>query len=89
LKKLQQRAAVTLDSTDAIAAKHCVNDMILMYDRSQVNQRMIYGFLKFLSQMANKNEFVTSHTLLNDEELFDAIKSKTFALVTHRDITSC
>ncbi len=87
LKKLQQRAGITLDSTDNIILKYAAYDIILIFYNRLPSQSLIYKFLKFLHQNPRKETYVTSHTLLNEEEMFGAIKSKTFALVTHRDIS--
>lgn len=88
LKKLQQRAEITLDSTDNIVLKYVTHDIILICHHHTPNQTLIYRFLKLLHQNPKKEEFLKSHTLLNEDEVFEAIKSKTFVLVTPRDIST-
>jgi hypothetical protein len=84
LDKLQQRAVLTLDADDNIAAKYTSHDMVLIFYKEVPNHSLLYRFLKFLSQDAKKESFIESHTLLDEEELFPAIKSKKFVLITHR-----
>ena len=60
--------------------------MILIFYNQAPSQNLIYRFLKFLDQDKNKESFIKSNTLLNEEELFSAIKSKNFVLVTHRNL---
>jgi hypothetical protein len=88
LKKLQQRACITLDSTDNIILKYATYDSILIFYSQFPSPSLIYKFLKFLHQNPQKEIYVTSNTLLNEDEMFDVIKSKTFALVTYRDISN-
>ena len=86
LEKLHQRAAFSLDAEDNIVQKYASHDMILIfYNRIPSNHNsLIYQFLKFLNQNVDKDTFIKSNTLLNEEELFLTIKSKKFVLVTHR-----
>ena len=84
LEKLYQRAALSLDAEDNIALKHGSHDMVLVFYNQVPNQSLIYRFLKFLDQHADKENFIRSNTLLNEEELFGVIKSKKFILVTSR-----
>lgn len=84
LEKLHQRAALSLDAEDNIIQKFASRDMILIFHNRVPNPSLIYRFLKFLDQDVAKETFIKSNTLLNEEELFSTIKSKTFALVTPR-----
>lgn len=88
LKKLHQRAVLTLDASEDFIFKNVSKDIILIFHRRVQDVHLIYKFLKFLNQSSDKDSFIDSHTLLNEEELFSAIKSKTFVLITHKDITS-
>lgn len=84
LEKLYQRAIVTLDGEDNIVLKHASHDMILVFHTKSPNHNLIYRFLKFLDQLKDRENYITSNTLFNEEELFSAIKSKKFALITPR-----
>jgi len=84
LDKLHQRAVLSLDAEDNIAAKYTSHDMVLIFYKEVPNHSLLYRFLKFLSQDVKKDSFIESHTLLDEEELFPAIKSKKFVLITHR-----
>lgn len=84
LEKLQRRAVLSLDGEDNIVSKHATYDMILIFHKRIPSQNLIYRFLKFLHEYADKATYIKSNTILNEEELFLAIKSKNFALVTHR-----
>lgn len=88
LKKLEQRAVLTFDASDNFIQKNVSKDIILVFYKRVQDNHLIYKFLKFLHQSADKEKYIESHTLLNEEELFSAIKSKTFVLITHKDITS-
>jgi hypothetical protein len=84
LEKLHQRAVLSLDAEDNIIKKYASHDMILISHKQTLNPSLIYRFLKFLDQSVDKEDFIKSNTLLNEEELFSTIKSKNFVLVTHR-----
>ncbi len=84
LEKLHHRAVLSVDADDDIVKKYASHDMILIFHNRVPNQSPIYRFLKFLDQYADKENYIRSNTLLNEEELFSAIKSKNFVLVTHR-----
>jgi hypothetical protein len=84
LEKLHQRAVLSLDAEDNIVQKYASNDMILVFHKQAPTESLIYRFLKFLDQYIDRENFIKSHTLLNEEELFSTIKSKNFVLVTHR-----
>jgi hypothetical protein len=84
LEKLHQRAVFSLDAEDNIVQKYASHDMILIFHKQVPSQSLIYRFLKFFDQNVDKENFIKSNTLLNEEELFSTIKSKKFVLVTHR-----
>lgn len=88
LKKLQQRAELTLDGSDDFILRNVSKDIILIFHKRVQEQHLIYKFIKFLHQTPHKDNYIESHTLLNEEDLFSAIKSKTFVLITHKDLTS-
>ncbi|HEV8052179.1 MAG TPA: hypothetical protein VGP47_06775 [Parachlamydiaceae bacterium] len=87
LRKLQQRAEITLDSTDSVVTKYAVKDMVLIFHKKVTSQSYIYRFLKFLHQSPDREKYLEAHTLLNEDEFFEAIKSSSFALVTTQDIS--
>jgi ribosomal protein L16 Arg81 hydroxylase len=87
LEKLHQRAVLSLDASDAIVLNHVFHDMILIFHKKVPSQNLLYRFLKFLHLYADKENFIKSNTLLNADELFSAIKSKNYALITHRTLT--
>jgi hypothetical protein len=84
LEKLQQRAVISLDSEDTVVLNNVSHDMILIFRKRVASQNIIYRFLEYLHQYSDKENFIRSNTLLNEEELFSAIKLKNFVLVTHR-----
>lgn len=84
LEKLNQRAAFSLDAEDNIIQKYAAHDMVLIFHNRVPSQSLIYRFLEFLDQDADRESFIEDNTLLNEEELFSMIKSKKFVLVTHR-----
>ncbi len=84
LEKLYQRAVFSLDAEDNIVKKYASHDMILVFYKQIPTQSLIYQFLKFLNQDIDKEIFIRSNTLLNDDELFSSIKAKKFVLITHR-----
>ena len=84
LQKLYQRARLSLDGENHIVQKHVTHDMILIFHKQEPINSLIYQFLKSIDQQRDKKNYIESNTLLNEEELFSAIKSKTFVLVTHR-----
>lgn len=84
LEKLYQRALFSLDAEDNIIQKFVSHDIILIFNKQIPTPSLIYRFLKFLDQDVKKENFIKSNTLLNEDELFSAIKSKKFILVTHR-----
>lgn len=88
LEKLHQRAMFSLDGEDNIVQKHVSLDIVLIFRNltQTPTPSLIYRFLKFLDQDKNRENFIKSNTLINEEELFSAIKSKTFVLVTHRNL---
>jgi hypothetical protein len=86
LEKLHQRAVLSLDAEDPIVQKYVSYDIVLIFQSLDPTPSLIYRFLKFLDQDKNKENFIKSNTLINAEELFSAIKSKNFVLVTHRNL---
>ena len=84
LEKLQRLAELSLDAEDNIVLKHVSHDMILIFYKQVPTQSRIYRFLTSLNQHKGKENFIKSNTLLNEEELFSAIKSKKYVLITHR-----
>lgn len=86
LEKLHQRAIFSLDAEDNIIRKFASHDMILIFHKQVPSQSIIYQFLKFLDKDPGKESFIKSNTLINEDELFLAIKSKKFVLVTHRKL---
>ena len=87
LNKLQQRAVLSLDSEDTIVQNNVSQDMILIFHKRVPSKNLIYRFLGFLNKYAEKEHYIKSNTLLNEEELFEAIKSKKFVLVTHKTLS--
>ena len=85
LEKLYQRAVFSLDAEDNIVQKYVSLDIVLIF-RKAPTPSLIYRFLKFLDQDKNRENFIKSNTLINEEDLFSAIKSKNFVLVTHRNL---
>ena len=89
LKKLRQRAELTLDSTNTIVKNNVSYDMLFIFHKRVSNTSLIYRFLEFLRKNPSKEQdFKKLYTLLNEEELFGAIKEKKFVLVTSRDVSS-
>lgn len=86
LEKLHQRAVFSLDAEDNIVRKYVSLDMVLIFRNPAPTTSLIYQFLKFLHQDVNRENFIKANTLINEEELFSAIKSKNFVLVTHRNL---
>lgn len=86
LEKLHQRAVFSLDAEDNIVQKYVSLDIVLIFRNLTPTPSLIYHFLNFLDQDMNRENFIKSNTLINEEELFPAIKSKNFVLVTHRNL---
>ncbi len=86
LEKLHQRAAFSLDAEDNIIQKHVSHDMVFIFHKKVPSPSMIYRFLESLDQDADKENFIKSNILLNEEEFFLAVKSAQFVLVTHRTL---
>ncbi len=86
LGKLHQRAVFSLDADDNIVRKYVSHDMILIFHNRAPSQHLIYRFLEFFDRNINKDDFIKSNTLLNEDDLFSALKSKKFVLVTHRTL---
>jgi len=86
LEKLHQRAAFSLDAENNVIQKHVSHDMILIFYNRISSQSLICQFLKFLDLDKDKDSFIKSNTLINEEELFSAIKSKKFVLITPKTL---
>lgn len=86
LEKLYRRSMFSLDGEDTIIQKYATHDMILIFRKQEPTPSLIYRFLKFLDQDPKKKTFIESNTLLNEDELFSAIKTKGYVLVTHRTV---
>lgn len=86
LEKLHQRAAFSLDAEDNIIQKYAAHDMVLIFHKKVPSPSLIYRFLKSLDQDTDKENFIKSNTLLNEEELFSSIKSMQFVLVTNKTL---
>ena len=86
LEKLHQRAVFSLDAEDPIIQKYVSHDIVLIFHNLSPTPSLVYRFLKFLHQDKNKENFIKSNTLINEEEFFSAIKSKNFVLVTQRNL---
>lgn len=84
LEKLNQRALFSLDAENKIVQKYASHDMVLIFHNHVPNHSRIYRFLEFLDRKADKESFIKSNILFNEEELFSAIKSKKFVLITYR-----
>jgi hypothetical protein len=84
LEKLKIRSNLTLDGKDSIVLRHASHDMILIFYKRIPSQNLIYRFLEKLQKLPNKENFIKSNSLINEEELFSAIKAKNYILVTHR-----
>lgn len=82
LEKLFRSSEYTLDGEDNIVLKFASHDIIFIFNKQAPSNSIIYRFLKALDQDKNKDNFIESNTLLNEDELFSAVKSKTFVLVT-------
>lgn len=88
LKKLQQRADYTLDSTDTVVKNNASYDMIFIFHKRVANTSFLYRFLEFLQKNPSKEkDFKKLYELINPEEIFEAVKSKKYVLVSIRDLT--
>lgn len=81
LEKLNQRSELSLDGEDKIVQRLVSHDMILIFYKRIPSPSVIYRFLESLDR---DPDYINSNTLLNEEELFAAIKSKTYVLITHK-----
>lgn len=86
LEKLYQRAVFSLDADDPIIRKHATHDMVLIFHKLVPQPGLIYRYLKFIDQDKNKENYIKSNILINEEELFSAIKLKKFILITNRTL---
>jgi len=83
IDKLYQRSLFSLDAEDAVIKKYASHDMVLIFNKTSPNRSLIHRFFKFIDEDKNKDDFIKSNLLINEEELFSAIKSKKFVLVTY------
>lgn len=84
LNKLQQRATLSLDPEETIVKNNVSHDMILIFHKHVPSKNLTYRFLEFLNQYSDKEFYIKSNTLDNEDELFEAVKLKKFFLVSHR-----
>lgn len=84
LEKLFRQSEYSLDGEDNIALKYASHDIIFIFNKQVQSSSIIYRFLKALDQDKNRESFIESNTLINEDELFLAIKSKSFVLVTSK-----
>ncbi|MBA3815867.1 MAG: hypothetical protein H0X29_04985 [Parachlamydiaceae bacterium] len=84
IDKLYQRSLFSLDAEDAVIKKYASHDMVLIFNKTIPNRSLIHRFFKFIEEDTNKDGFIKSNILINEDELFLAIKSKKFVLVTYR-----
>ena len=87
LNKFQQRAALSLDSDETVVRNNVTHDMILVFHKRVPNKSLIYRFLEFLNQYPDKEFYIKSNTLDDEEELFEAVKLKKYFLVTHKTLS--
>ena len=88
LEKLYHRAKFSLDAEDPTILRYASHDIILIFDKITPTPSLIYQFLKFLDRNGEqeREKYIKDNTLLNEEELFSALKSKNFILITHRNL---
>jgi hypothetical protein len=87
LEKLNQRAVLSLDGEDTIVQKHASHDMVLVFNKLlKPTGGNLYRFLKFLKEFPDQQSFIKDNTLINEAELFLAIKNKDYVLVTPRTL---
>jgi len=84
LDKLQQRATLSFDPEEVVVKNNVSHDMILIFHKRVPSKSMIYRFLEFLNQYSDKEDYIKSNALDNEDELFEAIKVKKFFLISHR-----
>jgi len=87
LEKLYQRAFLSLDGEDKIVSRHLSHTIILISRKELPKQTLLYRFIEHLDKDVFKENYIKENTLLNEEELFSAIKSKKFILMTHKNIS--
>lgn len=84
LEKLSRRSEYTLDGEDNIVQKHASHDILFIFHHQVPSSSIIYRFLKALDQDKNKDSFIGDNTLLNGDELFLAVKDKSYVLVSYK-----
>lgn len=83
LHKLHNRAMFSLDGNDVVIQKLVKNDIILIYNKQRPTASLVYRFLEHLDRDPGKDVFIKENTLIDQEELYEAIKTKKYVLVTH------
>lgn len=87
LEKLHQRAFLSLDGEDKIVSRYLSHTLILISHKGLPKPTLLYRFIEHLNKDISKENYIKENTLLNEEELFSAIKSKKFVLMTHKNIS--
>ncbi|MEC7839761.1 MAG: hypothetical protein VX777_06960 [Chlamydiota bacterium] len=88
LNKLQLRAEETLDSNDTIVKNNALYDMIFIFHKRVASASALYRFLEFLKKNPSKEkDFKKFYELINPEEIFEAVKSKKYVLISSRDLS--
>lgn len=87
LEKLSRRAELTLDGSDPVVLQTVDFDIVLIFYRRVPSPSVIYRFLRMLQNSPERQNYIESNSLINADELFEAIKLKQYALVTHRNVT--
>ncbi len=86
LEKLFRQSEFTVDGEDNIVQKYVSHDILFIFHHQVQSEPIIRRFLKALYEDKNRDHFIKDNTLLNENELFAAIKSKSYVLVTHRTL---
>ncbi len=88
LKKLQLRAELTLDANDTIVKNNVSYDMLLIFHKRVTSKSFMYRYLEFLRKNPSKEkDFRKLYELINPEEILEAVKSKTYVLVSAKDLS--
>ncbi len=86
LQKLHQRSLFSIDIESKTVEKYAPCDMVLIFYKQTPSQSLIYRFLKFLDQYKQKEAFINSNSLETEDELFSAVKSKKYVLITPKEL---
>lgn|SRR5690606_6726557 len=84
LGKLQQCAALCLDAEDTIVHNNVSGDMVLVFRKRVQSKNMLYRYLEFINRYPDRERYLEENTLINEDELLEAVKTKTFVLVTSK-----